>query len=200
MRFGWLDRDQTDSSIPRLQRRQGRKPRSTPRAKASSCSRTTVTSCRSIKRRSNPSCSSVPTPTRRCPVGGGSARVEPFSTVSFLRRIKQLSRHGRASPLRARRAYRLPKWPRRLFSRPRELTGNPGLKAEYFNNPELQGHAGGFAHRTPDELWSGLAHGSAAGIGFVALDRLLHSPDFRGTRYLRAHVRRRRRRIPSLPG
>src|SRR5262249_38975052 len=72
------------------------------------------------------------------PVGGGSARVEPFSSVSFLEGLSNYL----GPDIQVHYARGLG-----TFAEMAEATafttaaanGQPGMNAEYFSNPELQG-------------------------------------------------------------
>ena len=103
VRFGWLDRDQTDWSIPRYNQ-QGRQM-------ALNAARESLVLLKNegnLLPLSKGKIKSIlvvgPDAYPAVPVGGGSARVEPFSSVSYLEGLKQLSRAGCAGALRARRA------------------------------------------------------------------------------------------------
>ena len=136
-RFGWLDRDQTDWSIPRYNQ-QG--------------SQTALNAAREglvlLKNEGNllplskGKIKSIlvvgPDAYPAVPVGGGSARVEPFSAVSYMEGLSNYLgpdvqvHYSRGVPSFAEMAEAT------VFTTA-AANGQPGLNAEYFNNPELQG-------------------------------------------------------------
>ena len=140
VRFGWLDRDQTGLSIPRYNL-QGRQV-------ALNAAREGITLLKnegSLLPLDKSKIKSVlvigPDAYPAVPVGGGSAEVQPFASVSFLEGLKQLSGRGISGLLRSRRAHlqRLGTLRTSLLLRP---MGRQGLQAEYFDNLDLNGQAG----------------------------------------------------------
>jgi len=137
VRFGWLDRDQTDWSIPRYNQ-QGRQA-------ALSAAReglVLLKNAGNLLPLSKGKIRSIlvvgPDAYPAVPVGGGSARVEPFSAVSYLEGLSNYL----GPDVQVHYARGLPS-----FAEMAEATtfttaatnGQPGLNAEYFTNPELQG-------------------------------------------------------------
>src|SRR6266436_567893 len=137
VRFGWLDRDQTDWSIPRYNQ-QGRQA-------ALSAAReglVLLKNAGNLLPLSKGKIRSIlvvgPDAYPAVPVGGGSARVEPFSAVSYLEGLSNYL----GPDVQVHYARGLPS-----FAEMAEATsfttaatnGQPGLNAEYFNNPDLQG-------------------------------------------------------------
>jgi beta-glucosidase len=140
VRFGWLDREQTDWSIPRFNQ-QGRQV-------ALSAARESLVLLKNegallpLNKGKIKSILVVgPDAYPAVPVGGGSARVEPFSAVSFLEGISNYL----GTDVQVHYARGIP-----TFAEMAEATvfttaaanGQPGLNAEYFTNPELQGTPG----------------------------------------------------------
>jgi len=137
VRFGWLDRDQTDWSISRYNQ-QGRQA-------ALNAAREGLVLLKnegSLLPLSKGKIRSIlvvgPDAYPAVPVGGGSARVEPFSAVSYLEGLSNFL----GADVQVHYARGLPS-----FAEMAEATvfttaatgGQPGLNAEYFNNPDLQG-------------------------------------------------------------
>ena len=76
------------------------------------------------------------------PVGGGSAEVQPFAAASFLEGIAKLSgQRRRQGLLRGRECRRWKRLLARPSSPPRRMAGQAGLKAEFFDNANLSGDA-----------------------------------------------------------
>ncbi|HEV3471403.1 MAG TPA: glycoside hydrolase family 3 C-terminal domain-containing protein [Pyrinomonadaceae bacterium] len=136
-RFGWLDRDQTDLSVPRFNQ-QGRRV-------ALEAAREGVVLLKNeggvlpLDRARLKSVAVIgPSSYPAVPMGGGSGRVEPFVAVSIMEGLSNALAssanvyHHRGLPTHAEMA---------------EATnfvteaggGSAGLKAEYFDNPELKG-------------------------------------------------------------
>src|SRR5258707_1303287 len=137
VRFGWLDRDQTDWSIPRYNQ-QGRQA-------ALSAAReglVLLKNAGNLLPLSKGKIKSIlvvgPDAYPAVPVGGGSARVEPFSAVSYMEGLSNYLgpnvqvHYARGVPSLAEIAEAT------IFTTA-AANGQPGLNAEYFNNPELQG-------------------------------------------------------------
>src|SRR5437870_3469720 len=137
IRFGWLDRDQTDLSIPRFNQ-QGR-------AVALAAARESQVLLKNeggllpLNKAKIRSVAIIgPNAYPAVPVGGGSARVEPFVATSILEGISNYL----GAAVRVYYARGLPS-----FSDLAEATtfstepvnGQPGLRAEYFTGNDLQG-------------------------------------------------------------
>lgn len=136
-RFGWLDRDQTDASIPRLNQ-QGRRV-ALEGARESLVLLKNEGNLLPLDKAKVKSILVVgPDAYPAVPTGGGSARVEPFAAVSFLEGI---SNHL-GTAIQVHYARGLP-----TLSEMAEATefikktagGEAGLRGEYFDNMELQG-------------------------------------------------------------
>jgi beta-glucosidase len=135
--FGWLDRDQTDDSIPRYNQ-QGRQM-----ALQAACESIVLLKNESnLLPLSNDKTKSVaiigPVAYPAVPVGGGSARVQPFSAVSFLEGISNYlgpnsrTYYNQGLPSLSEMAQAT-----NFSTTPDD--GSHGLRAEYFSNQELQG-------------------------------------------------------------
>lgn len=137
VRFGWFDRDQTDWSIPRFNQ-QGRQV-------ALNAARESLVLLKNegnllpLNKGKIKSILVVgPGAYPAVPVGGGSARVEPFSAVSYLEGLSNYLgpdvqvHYSRGVPTFAEMAEAT------IFTTA-ATNGQPGLNAEYFNNPDLQG-------------------------------------------------------------
>src|SRR5438105_9354516 len=136
IRFGWLDRDQTDLSIPRYNP-QGR-------VAALQAARESMVLLKNegkllpLARAQIKSIAVIgPDAYPAVPVGGGSARVQPFAAVSFLEGISNYpgavqTFHLRGLPTLAEMAQAT-----NLSTAP--TNGKDGVVAEYFGNPDLQG-------------------------------------------------------------
>ncbi len=137
VRFGWLDRDQTDRSVPRLNQ-QGR-------LVALDAAREGIVLLKNDrallpldKKRIKAVAIIGPLAYPASPVGGGSARVEPFVAVSYLEGLNNyLGPAGRVYYSRG-----LPSLSERAeatgFSTA-AAEGKPGITAEYFTNDKLEG-------------------------------------------------------------
>lgn len=135
--FGWMDRDQLDLSIARYNR-QGQQA-ALQAARESMVLLKNKDSLLPLSKGNTRSIAIVgPGAFPAVPVGGGSARVEPFVAVSFL---EGLSNHLRE----AAKVYYEPgvptldDWAAATNFLTAPTGGDPGLKAEYFSNTELQG-------------------------------------------------------------
>jgi beta-glucosidase len=137
VRFGWLDRNQTDWSIPRYNQ-QGRQT-------ALNAAREGLVLLKNegnLLPLSKGKIKSIlvvgPDAYPAVPVGGGSARVEPFSAVSYMEGLSNYLgpdvqvHYARGVPSFAEIAEAT------VFTTA-AANGQPGLNAEYFSNPELQG-------------------------------------------------------------
>jgi beta-glucosidase len=137
VRFGWLDRDQTDWSIPRYNQ-QGRQA-------ALNAAREGLVLLKNegnLLPLSKSKIKSIlvvgPDAYPAVPVGGGSAGVQPFSAVSYMEGLSNylgpdvMVHHSRGVPSFAEMAEAT------IFTTA-AANGQPGLNAEYFNNADLQG-------------------------------------------------------------
>ena len=176
VRFGWLDREQTDLTIPRLNR-EGRQV-ALDAARAGVVLLKNEGGVLPLDRRRIKSVLVVgPGAHPAVPVGGGSARVEPFTAVSLLEGLsEQLGADVRVHYARGLSP----------LSELAEATnfatdapgGEPGLRAEYFDNRDLQGppvvtrtephinfsrQARSFPEQTRAARWAGYYRAQAAG-------------------------------------
>ncbi len=137
-RFGWLDREQMDASIPRFNR-QGRRVALDAARESLVLLKNEGNLLPLDKERIKSVLVVGPDAYPAVPVGGGSARVEPFAAVSFLEGIGNHPGTG----VQVHYARGLP-----TLSEMAEATNfmmsattgeQAGLQAEYFNNAELEG-------------------------------------------------------------
>ena len=138
MRFGWLDRDQTGLTIPRYNT-QGRRV-------ALNAAREGITLLKNdggLLPLSKSKIKSIliigPDAFPAVPVGGGSAEVQPFASTSFLEGLSNYP--GAAYQVYYDRGV----LPYSDLANATNFTmaptrGEPGLKAEYFDNQELKGN------------------------------------------------------------
>lgn len=138
IRFGWLDREQTDLSIPRYNP-QGR-------AAALQAARESIVLLKNegnvlpLDKAKTKSIAVIgPDAYPAVPVGGGSARVQPFAAVSFLEGISNYAGAGtrkyhRGLPTLAEMA-------QATNLSTAATNGKDGVVAEYFSNAEMQGSA-----------------------------------------------------------
>jgi beta-glucosidase len=136
-RFGWLDRDQTDLSIPRYNP-QGRQV-ALAEAWESMVLLKNEGNLLPLGRGKIKSLAIIgPDAYPAVPVGGGSARVEPFAAISFLEGLTNAL--GTAAKVYYHRG--LPpveEMARATKFLTAETNGKPGLKAEFFDNEGLTG-------------------------------------------------------------
>src|SRR5438105_9140239 len=137
IRFGWLDREQTDLSIPRYNP-QGRLA-ALQAARESMVLLKNEGNLLPLNKAQTKSIAVIgPDAYPAVPVGGGSARVQPFAAVSFLEGISNYpgagiqTYHLRGLPTLAEMAQAT------NFSTA-ATNGKDGVVAEYFSNAELQG-------------------------------------------------------------
>ena len=135
--FGWLDRDQTDDGIPRYNQ-QGRQVA----LQAASESMVLLKNESNLLPLSKEKTKSVaiigPVAYPAVPVGGGSARVQPFSAVSFLEGISNyLGSNNRTYYDRGLPSLSEMAQATNFSTTPDD--GSRGLRAEYFSNQDLQG-------------------------------------------------------------
>jgi beta-glucosidase len=140
VRFGWLEREQTDMTIPRYN--------TAARRVALEAARESMVLLKNsgnllpLDKRKIKSIALVgPAAYPAVPVGGGSGRVEPFAAVSYLEGLGNYQ--GPATQVFYSRA--LPSLSEMAeatrFSMTASGSGPQGLRAEYFDNRELQGNA-----------------------------------------------------------
>jgi len=137
VRFGWLDREQTDWSIPRYNQ-QGRQVALNAAGESLVLLKNQSELLPLTKSKTKSILVVGPDAYPAVPVGGGSARVEPFSAVSYLEGLSNyLGTNAQVYYARG-----LP-----TFAESSEATvfstaatnGQQGVNAEYFTNPDLQG-------------------------------------------------------------
>jgi beta-glucosidase len=137
VRFGWLDHDQTDWSIPRYNQ-QGRQAALAAAREGLVLLKNEGNLLPLTKAKIKSILVVGPDAYPAVPVGGGSAGVQPFSAVSYMEGLSNYL----APDVQVHYARGLAS-----FAEMAEATvfttaaanGQPGLNAEYFNNPELQG-------------------------------------------------------------
>ena len=137
IRFGWLDRDQTDLSIPRYNQ-QGRST-TLAAARESQVLLKNQGGLLPLNKRKIRSIAIIgPDAYPAVPVGGGSARVEPFVATSILEGVSNYL--GAAVPVYyARGLPSLGEMAEATSFSTAPVNGQPGLRAEYFNSKDLQG-------------------------------------------------------------
>ena len=137
IRFGWLDRNQTDMSIPRYNQ-QGR----TVALEIARQSLVLLKNERSLlpldKARIKSLAIIGPDAYPAVPVGGGSGRVEPFVATSFLQGLSNYLGTG-AQVYYARGIPSLSEMAKATSFFTHTSNGSRGLNAEYFDNNELKG-------------------------------------------------------------
>ncbi|MFS8085815.1 MAG: glycoside hydrolase family 3 C-terminal domain-containing protein, partial [Acidobacteriota bacterium] len=137
VRFGWLDRDQTDMSIPRYNQ-QGRSV-ALAAAREGQVLLKNERGLLPLNKRQIRSIAIIgPNAYPAVPVGGGSARVEPFVATSMLEGLSNYL--GTAVPVYyARGLPSLGEMADATSFSTELVDGQPGLRAEYFNSKDLQG-------------------------------------------------------------
>ncbi|HJU53306.1 MAG TPA: glycoside hydrolase family 3 C-terminal domain-containing protein, partial [Pyrinomonadaceae bacterium] len=137
VRFGWLDRDQTDRSVPRLNQ-QGRLV-ALDAARESMVLLKNDRSLLPLDRKKIKAIAVIgPLAYPASPVGGGSARVEPFVAVSYLEGLNNyLGPAGRVYYSRGLPS--LSEMAEATGFQTAATEGKPGLNAEYFTNDKLEG-------------------------------------------------------------
>src|SRR5216683_781366 len=137
IRFGWLDRDQTDLSIPRYNQ-QGRTV-ALAAARESQVLLKNEGGLLPLKKGKIKSIAIIgPNAYPAVPVGGGSARVEPFVATSILEGVSNYL--GTAVPVYyARGLPSLGEMAEATSFSTEPVNGQPGLRAEYFGSNDLQG-------------------------------------------------------------
>jgi beta-glucosidase len=137
-RFGWLDREQTDASVPRFNQ-QGRQA-------ALQAAREGMVLLKNdggllpLDRKKLKTLLVVgPDAYPAVPVGGGSARVEPFAAVSFLEGLSNALGPS-VNVLYTRGTRTLSELAEATeFKTAADSTGQPGLRVEYFSGEALTG-------------------------------------------------------------
>jgi len=137
VQFGWLDRDQTDHSIPRYNP-QGR----AVALEAARESMVLLKNAGNLLPLTKGKVKSIaiigPDAYPAVPVGGGSAQVEPFAAVSFLEGLSNSL--GPAIPVYYNRGLPTTSELAEATSFSTAATnGKDGVVAEYFSNPDLRG-------------------------------------------------------------
>lgn len=139
VRFGWLDHDQTDFSIPRLNWLGQQAALQSAResmvllkneARLLPLDKTKIKTIAVIGPGAYPA----------VPVGGGSARVEPFHAVGFLEGISNYARDS-VQVLYARGIPSTGELADRTNFKTTETGSETGLRAEYFKEADLSGQA-----------------------------------------------------------
>ena len=137
IRFGWLDRDQTDMSIPRYNQ-QGRNVALAAAREGQVLLKNEGGLLPLNKRKIRSIAVIGPDAYPAVPVGGGSARVEPFVATSILEGISNYL--GAAVPVYYARGLPSPSQMADATSFVTEpVNGQPGLRTEYFTSNDLQG-------------------------------------------------------------
>src|SRR5258708_3574545 len=137
IRFGWLDRDQTNLFIPRYNQ-QGRSA-ALAAARESQVLLKNQGGLLPLKKGKIKSIAIIgPNAYPAVPVGGGSARVEPFVATSILEGISNYV--GATVPVYyARGLPSLSEMADATSFSTEPVNGQPGLRAEYFDSNDLQG-------------------------------------------------------------
>src|SRR5258706_5554416 len=137
LRFGWYDREQTDLSIPRLNW-QGRQAALQSARESMVLLKNDANLLPLSKSKVKTIAVIGPNSFPAVPVGGGSARVEPFSSVSFLEGISNYSRDS-VKVLSARGLPPLSELADRTNFRTTENGTETGLLAQYFKDEDVSG-------------------------------------------------------------
>jgi beta-glucosidase len=137
-RFGWLDREQTDASIPRFNQ-QGRQAALQAAREGMVLLKNEGGLLPLDRKRLKTILVVGPDAYPAVPVGGGSARVEPFASVSFLEGLSNALGssvnvlYQRGTPTLSELAESTE------FKTEPDTTGRPGLRVEYFKAEDLSG-------------------------------------------------------------
>lgn len=138
-RFGWLDHDQLDLSIPRYNQ-QGRHV-ALQTARESMVLLKNESSLLPLNKKTVRSIAVIgPDAYPAVPVGGGSARVQPFHSLSFLEGLSNYL-GGPGKIFYAPGLVTLHEWAEATQFMTAEAGGQRGLQAEYFQGLQLQGPA-----------------------------------------------------------
>ncbi|MFL6256678.1 MAG: beta-glucosidase family protein [Pyrinomonadaceae bacterium] len=137
-RFGWLDREQTEDSIPRFNQ--------TGRQAALQAAREGMVLLKNegallpLDRKKLKSVLVVgPDAYPAVPVGGGSARVEPFAAVSFMEGISNALAPSSVNVYYHRGIPSLAELAQSTDFTDAPSGGKPGIRAEFFKTEEMQG-------------------------------------------------------------
>src|SRR6059058_2106810 len=137
IRFGWLDREQTDLSIPRYNP-QGRQA-ALQAARESMVLLKNEGNLLPLNKAQTKSIAVIgPDAYPAVPVGGGSARVQPFAAVSFLEGISNYRGAG-TQTFHLRGLPTLAEMAQATNLSTAATNGKDGVVAEYFSNPDLRG-------------------------------------------------------------
>ena len=137
-RFGWLDREQTEASIPRFNQ--------TGRQAALQAAREGMVLLKNegnvlpLDRKKLKSVLVVgPDAYPAVPVGGGSARVEPFAAVSFMEGLSNALAPSSVNVYYHRGIPSLAEMAQATTFTDAPTNGKPGIRAEFFKNEEMKG-------------------------------------------------------------
>jgi beta-glucosidase len=137
-RFGWLDREQTEPAIPRFNQ--------TGRQAALQAAREGMVLLKNegsllpLDRRKLKSVLVVgPDAYPAVPVGGGSARVEPFAAVSFMEGLSNALAPSSVNVYYHRGVPTLAELAQATAFNDAPANGKPGIRAEFFKNEEMKG-------------------------------------------------------------
>ncbi len=134
--FGWLDREQTDPSIPRYNQ-QGRQVALQAARESMVLLKNAGRLLPLSKERIKSIATIGPDAYPAVPVGGGSARVQPFAAASFMEGLSNYLGAG-VKTYYSRGLPTLGDLAEATSFSTAATNGDPGLKAEYFADPELQ--------------------------------------------------------------
>src|SRR5436305_4456714 len=137
VRFGWLDRNQTDYSIPRFNM-QGRQVALQSAREGMVLLKNDSHLLPLDKTKIKSSAVIGPDAYPAVPDGGGSARVQPFAAVSFLEGISNFL-GSNTKVLYSRGIPKLHELANATDFSTAANNGRPGISAEYFANKQLQG-------------------------------------------------------------
>lgn len=135
--FGWLDRDQTDLSVPR-DNQKGRQVALQAARESMVLLKNDNNLLPLEKGRARSIAVIGPVAYPAVPVGGGSARVQPFSSVSFLEGISNYLDSG-TQTFYSQGLPSLSEMAEATKFFTAETNGEPGLRAEYFSSQNLEG-------------------------------------------------------------
>ena len=137
VRFGWLDRDQTDLTVPRFNQ-QGRQA-ALQAAREGMVLLKNEGNLLPLDRKRVKSIAVIgPNAYPAVPVGGGSARVEPFAAVSFMEGLSHALGSG-ANVLYHRGIPTLAEMAQATAFTDAAAGGKPGLRAEFFKTEDFRG-------------------------------------------------------------
>ena len=137
IQFGWLDRDQTDLSIPRFNQ-QGRSVALAAALESQVLLKNEGGLLPLDKKKIRSIAVIGPDAYPAVPVGGGSARVEPFVATSILEGISNYL-GGTVPVYYARGLPSLAEMADATSFSTEPVSGQPGLRSEYFSSNDLQG-------------------------------------------------------------